>query len=79
MAAVLAPMRRRGWTRLALVDPAFGPAAAAATDAADRGFVRPLLVTPDELTMVAEGGRPHDVALRDPVADRAWDRDVLYR
>jgi len=79
MAAVVAPMRRRGWTKLALIDPAFGPAAAAATQAVDRGFARPLLVTADELTLVAEGGRPQDVALRDAAVDRPWDRDVLYR
>lgn len=79
MAAVVAPMRRRGWTRIALVDPAFGPAAAAATEAAERGFVRPLLVTADEVTLVPEGGRPQDVALRDPAVDAPWQRDVLYR
>lgn len=79
MAAVVAPMRRRGWTKLALIDPAFGPAAAAATPAADRGFPRPLLATPDELAVVPEGGRASDVALRDPAVDRPWDRDVLYR
>lgn len=79
MAAVIAPMRRRGWTRIALVDPAFGPAAAAATSAAERGFVRPLLLTADEVTVVPEGGRPQDVALRDPAVDAPWQRDVLYR
>lgn len=31
LGAVVVPMRRRGWTRLALIDPAFGAAAAAAT------------------------------------------------
>lgn len=79
MAAVVVPMRRRGWTRMALIDPAFGPAAAAATSSADRGFSRPLLVTPDELAVVAEGGRPQDLLLRDPAADAPWERDVLYR
>lgn len=79
MAAVVAPMRRRGWTRIALVDPAFGPAAAAATAPADRGFDRPLLVTADEVTVVAEGGRPQEVALRDPAIEAPWQRDVLYR
>ncbi|HWH29865.1 MAG TPA: hypothetical protein VNU26_13045 [Mycobacteriales bacterium] len=79
MAAVVAPMRRRGWTQIALIDPAFGPAAAAATAATDRGFGRPLLVTPDELAVVPEGGRPSEIALRDPAVDRPWDRDVLYR
>jgi hypothetical protein len=79
LAAVVVPMRRRGWTRIALVDPAFGPAAAAATDAAERGFPRPLLLTADELTVVPEGGRPQDVSLRDPAVDAPWQRDVLYR
>jgi hypothetical protein len=79
MAAVIAPMRRRGWTKIALVDPAFGPAAAAATGAAERGFVRPLLLTADEVTIVPEGGRPQDVALRDRAVDAPWQRDMLYR
>ena len=79
MAAVVAPMRRRGWTQLALIDPAFGPAAAAATAPEDRGFPRPVLLTADELTVVPEGGRPAQVPLRDPAADRPWERDVLYR
>ncbi|HVM26894.1 MAG TPA: hypothetical protein VM433_04385 [Mycobacteriales bacterium] len=79
MAAVVVPMRRRGWTRLALIDPAFGAAAAAATSAADRGFPRPLLLTADELTVVPEGGRPEAIPLRDPAADAPWQRDVLYR
>jgi hypothetical protein len=78
MAAVVAPMRRRGWTRLGPVDPAFGPAAAAATSAAERGFARPLLLTVDEVTLVSEGGRPQDIALRDAAVDAPWQRDVLY-
>jgi hypothetical protein len=79
LAAVVVPMRRRGWTRIALVDPAFAPAAAAATAPAERGFARPLLLTQDEVTIVPEGGRPQDIALRDPVLDAPWERDVLYR
>ena len=59
------PMRRLGWTRLALIDPAFAPAAAAACLAADRGFARPLLITADEVTMVPEGGNPQRLVLRD--------------
>lgn len=78
MAAAVVPMRRRGWTRLARVDPAFGPAAAAATAPAERGFPRPLLVTVDEVTVVAEGGRT-TIALQDPAAAGSWCRDVLYR
>jgi hypothetical protein len=79
MGAAVVPMRRRGWTRLALIDPAFGPAAAAATPAADRGFPRPVLMTADELTLAAEGGRPQEIVLRDKPADTPWLKDVLYR
>ena len=76
LAPVVVPMRRRGWTRLRVVDPAFGPAAAAATAAEERGFPRPLLVTTDEVAMVAGGGRPETTAVpsRAPVA-----LDVLPR
>ncbi len=79
MGAVVAPMRRRGWTRLSLIDPAFGPAAAAATAPPERGFARPLLVTADELALAAAGGRPEELALRSPAADEPWVRDMLYR
>ncbi len=78
MGAAVVPMRRRGWTKLALIDPAFGPAAAAATTGEDRGFPRPLLVTADELTLVPEGGTS-ELPLRDPAIDAPWVRDVLYR
>lgn len=79
LGAAAVPMRRRGWIRLSLIDPAFAPAAAAASAAADRGFARPLLMTADELTVVPEGGRPTQIVLRDPVAADPWERDVLYR
>ncbi len=79
MGAAVVPMRTRGWTRLALIDPAFGPAAARATSSEARGFDRPLLLTADELTLVAEGGRPEEIALRDPALDEPWLQDVLYR
>lgn len=73
------PMRRRGWTALSYLDPAFAPAAAAATDPERRGFTRPLLVTRDEVVMVAPGGNPGTIALADPLhADRSR-RNVLYR
>lgn len=78
MGAAVVPMRRRGWTRLALIDPAFGPAAAAATEVSDRGFPRPLLVTAEELALVPDGGSPM-LALREPASDAPWLRDVLYR
>lgn len=78
LAAAIVPIRSRGWTELARIDPAFGLAAAAATDVLDRGFSRPLLVTADELTL-APAGRPAEIVLRDPAADTPWLRDVLYR
>ena len=80
MGAAVVPMRNRGWTRLALIDPAFGPAAARATNPEHRGFDRPLLVTADELTLVAAGGRAESLVLRDPaISDAPWEKDVLYR
>ena len=79
LGAAAVPMRRRGWIKLSLIDPAFAPAAAAASSAADRGFARPLLMTADELTVVPEGGRPTQIVLRDPVGEDSWARDVLYR
>ncbi len=79
LGAAVVPMRRRGWTRLALIDPAFGPAAAAATCEQERGFSRPVLLTADELTLAADGGRPEEIVLRDPAADPPWVKDVLYR
>ena len=79
LGAAVVPMRRRGWTKLALIDPAFGPAAARATEPAERGFDRPLLMTADELTIVPVGGRPEQIVLRDPAAEPPWPRDVLYR
>lgn len=79
LGAVVAPMRKRGWTRLALIDPSFGPAAAAATGPLERGFTRPLLVTAEELTLSIDGRRSPEVVLRDPATDAPWLRDVLYR
>ena len=70
MLAAAVPMRRLGWTRMALIDPAFAPAAAAASQAADRGFARPLLVTADEVTMVPEGGNPQRLVLRDAAVEQ---------
>ncbi|MDP9397624.1 MAG: hypothetical protein M3P96_07270 [Actinomycetota bacterium] len=66
MAGVAMPARRRGWTDLRHLDPAFAPAAAAALDEDERAFPRPLLVTADEVVLVAAGGRPAEIVLRDP-------------
>lgn len=76
MRAVSAPMRRRGWTRLSRLDPAFTPAAAMATGEDERGFLRPLLVTADEVVLAGEGGRT-DISLQDPVVER-WDATALF-
>jgi hypothetical protein len=57
MRPVVAPMRSRGWTSLSRLDPAFAPAAAAATAPEDRGFTRPVLVTTHEVVLAADG--PH--------------------
>jgi hypothetical protein len=68
-------MRRRGWLDLGRIDPAFAAAAAAATEAAERGFDRPLLVTADEVVMAPAGGEPGLIELRDPVAaSDPWSR-----
>jgi hypothetical protein len=79
LGVVVAPMLRRGWTELALVDPAFAPAAWVATAPEERGFRRPVLVTREELVLAADGGRPELLALDTPVAEQTWQRDVLYR
>jgi hypothetical protein len=57
--AVAVPMRSRGWFDLARIDPAFVGAAATATAPEERGLARPLLVTVDEVAVVA---RPADPA-----------------
>lgn len=73
LAAAVVPMRRLGWTNLSLVDPAFGPAAAAASLAQDRGFPRPVLVTADEVTLVPAGGNPARLLLRDAATRTSRD------
>lgn len=79
MRAVVVPMRTRGWVDLARIDPAFAIAAAAASYSVDRGFARGLLITADEVVMVAPGGRPHEIVLRDPGVDQPQHlRSVLY-
>ena len=58
MAALIVPLRVRGWRANSITDPAYGPAVAAAMSAAERGFERPILVTTEELTEVRAGGNP---------------------
>jgi len=79
MRAAAVPMRRRGWLDLSRIDPAFTSAAAAATAPEDRGFVRPLLLTADEVALAPAGGRPAEIVLRDPAAAEPVLRPVLYR
>ncbi|MCA1823890.1 MAG: hypothetical protein ABR520_12940 [Mycobacteriales bacterium] len=78
MRAAVVPMRNRGWLDIVRIDPAFGPAAAAATTEIERGFTRPLLITADEVVQTAAGGRPQ-VALADPAPPRELFRPLLYR
>jgi hypothetical protein len=79
MCACVVPIRTRGWTELRRVDPAFAVAAVAATDDAQRGFDRPLLVTAEEIGLAADGGRPNEIALRDAEADSLWLARRSYR
>ena len=65
LATAVVPLRTRGWAPATRVDPAFGPAAAAIAEAADRGFRRPLLVTAEELAMVLDSGTATAQVLRD--------------
>ena len=62
------PMRTRGWLDLSRIDPAFVLIAAAVTEEADRGFVRPLLITRDEVVLAAAVGRP----ARSPCSTQPW-------
>ena len=77
--AIAAPVRTRGWLDLSRIDAAFALTAAAIADDESRGFPRPVLLTVDEVSMVADGGRPAEIVLRDPASDESrWLRDVLY-
>jgi hypothetical protein len=58
LAGLVVPMLSRGWVSTAAIDPAFGPAAAAATPEQTRGFPRPVLVTEYEVVQVPDGGHP---------------------
>lgn len=79
MRAAAVPMRRRGWLDLTRIDPAFTTAAAAATAPDERGFGRPLLLTADEVTMAADGGRPAEIVLRDKAVEMPHLRPMLFR
>jgi len=62
--AVAVPVRTRGWFDLARIDPAFVGAAWTATDPAERGFSRALLVTRDEVALAPLNPHVGEVALR---------------
>ena len=79
MRAIAAPVRSRGWLDLSRIDAAFALTAASIADDESRGFPRPVLLTVDEVSMVADGGRPAEIVLRDPASNGTrWLRDVLY-
>ena len=79
MRAIAAPVRSRGWLDLSRIAAAFALTAASIADDESRGFPRPVLLTVDEVSMVADGGRPAEIVLRDPASDGTrWLRDVLY-
>ena len=72
-------MRHRGWLELSRIDPAFVQAAASIATDEERGFVRPVLLTVDEVAVALPGGKPAEIVLRDPAPDNLrWLRDVLY-
>jgi hypothetical protein len=60
------PMRQRGWLDLSRIDPAFAMAAAAATEPAERGFDRVVLISQYEVALAADGGRVSHWSLHDP-------------
>jgi hypothetical protein len=72
MRSAAVPMRSRGWLDLGRLDPAFALSAAALTDADDRGFDRPVLITVDEVTLVRAGGNVIRHALADPAPAEPW-------
>jgi hypothetical protein len=50
LAALVVPMRVRGWRATSLSDPAFGAALAAASSPDERAFTRPLLVSAHQVS-----------------------------
>ncbi|NAZ77582.1 hypothetical protein GTQ99_19515 [Kineococcus sp. T13] len=62
--AVAVPDRTRGWFDLARIDPAYVGAAWTATDPADRGLHRPVLVTREEVALAPSSPRLVEAALR---------------
>ena len=66
MRSAAVPVRTRGWLDLGRLDPAFAISAAQLTEPDDRGFLRPVLITRDEVAVVREGGSPVAQSLADP-------------
>ncbi len=66
MRSAAIPSRTRGWLDLGRLDPAFALSAALLTEADERGFPRPVLVTADEVTMARPGGDVVRQSLSDP-------------
>jgi hypothetical protein len=74
MRSAAVPVRTRGWLDLGRLDPAFAISAAQLTDADDRGFSRPVLITRDEVAIVREGGTPVAQSLADPAPPERGSR-----
>lgn len=68
MRSAAVPSRHRGWLDLGRLDPAFAVSAAALTEADERGYNRPILITGDEIAMVKPGGNIIGQSLEDPVS-----------
>lgn len=66
MRSAAIPSRERGWLDLGRLDPAFAVTAAQITEADERGFERPVLITVDEVVLAKEGGDVVRHALADP-------------
>ena len=66
MRSAAVPVRTRGWLDLGRLDPAFALSAALLTEPDDRGCDRPVLVTPEEVTLAKPGGDVVRQSLADP-------------
>lgn len=78
MSAVAVPTRHRGWIDLSRVDPAFVATAARITRAEDRGFLRPLLVTREEILLGRDGPGVTRAAIETTPATRRRVPEVAY-
>ncbi|MFC6238268.1 hypothetical protein [Longivirga aurantiaca] len=66
MRTAAVPVRNRGWLDLGRIDPAFAISAAEITEPDERGFIRPVLITKDEVALIRSGGDPVAQSLSDP-------------